>query len=414
VRFLFILHNFFPEKIYGAEKVCISQMRELLRRGHEVGLFYSGNAWVSRLELFKNELDNLTLFRVKFINTRAQILLSACNPYVSMRFKKTLEIYKPDIIICHHLVRLSLDLPGIARGKGIPFIYYLHDFYLVCPSYALLRADGKFCPGGGVFQCARCIYESRFGQKSNGYPVACMLAVPFLIVRARMLKQFQSQTDLFISPSEFLLKEMNRRHFPAAAYRVLPNGSEYGRVHTERNVIKTVRFGYLGSTIKKKGVDVLMRAFEGEIGASLVIRGFPDEDALNRFRASYPDFKGKLEIFNSNIEEFYKNVDVVIVPSIWPENQPTVIIEAFGFGKPVICSDIGGMPEMVRHNNGGLLFKTGNAEDLRDRVVWLLENPNEVNRLAASIPQWLTIRENVDQLISEADALINRRRNISC
>ena len=77
-----------------------------------------------------------------------------------------------------------------------------------------------------------------------------------------------------------------------------------------------------------------------------------------------------------------------------------VIIEAFQHGKPVICSNLGGMPEMVEHDKSGLIYRAGDPEDLREKVGYLARNPSEVSRLAASIPTWPTVEEHVERLLT--------------
>ena len=166
-----------------------------------------------------------------------------------------------------------------------------------------------------------------------------------------------------------------------------------------------VRFGYLGNISKKKGIEVLAKAFRGSLARSLIIRGFPNESSINHFKQLFPEIDATLELFDPEPESFYSKVDVVVVPSIWYENQPVVIIEAFAFGKPVLCSDIGGMAEMVQDGRTGILFRAGDPEDLRAKATYLRDNPNEVFRLAKSIPRWPTLQEQVDRLL-EAYALL--------
>lgn len=130
MRILFTLHNFFPEKVFGAEWVCIQQMRELLRRGHHVALFYAGNRPVSTRRLIENGLAGLHCFPVNYLNTKGQVLLSVKKPHVTRRFRAAVERFSPDAVIYHHLVRLSLDLPAVSFKKQIPSLLVLHDFYL--------------------------------------------------------------------------------------------------------------------------------------------------------------------------------------------------------------------------------------------------------------------------------------------
>ena len=79
--------------------------------------------------------------------TKAQVLLSIRKPHVERAFTEALRAFKPDVIVFHHLVRLSLWLPVLAQRAGIPSAYVLHDFYPICPSYSLFAWDSDVCPG---------------------------------------------------------------------------------------------------------------------------------------------------------------------------------------------------------------------------------------------------------------------------
>jgi glycosyltransferase involved in cell wall biosynthesis len=170
----------------------------------------------------------------------------------------------------------------------------------------------------------------------------------------------------------------------------------------------------MGSIMEKKGIGLLVNAFRGDLGKQLTIRGFRDKRALTQFRLKHPGFRAQLELFNPDKASFFKKVDVVIVPSIWYENQPAVIIEAFNYGKPVICSDLGAFPELVEDNVSGLLFKTGDANDLKEKISYLNARPMEIHRLAAGIPSWPSVFENVNKILDEFKTLKLQNRYIAC
>ncbi len=402
MKILFTLHNFFPEKVFGAEWVCIRQMRELLRRGHRVGLFYAGNKPVTERQLIENGLKGLQCFPVQFLNTKGQVLLSVIKPHIVHRFRYTVEQFSPDAIIYHHLVRLSLNLPVVSYKKQIPSILYLHDFYLSCPSYSLLQPDNSICSRGGAFKCAACLFENRFRRLQSVSGVAAILTIPLLAMRQIMIRRLIIRVSCFVSPSRFLIRKLQDQGIFPTPVAIIPNGCEQVK-DKEKKVLQTdshfIRFGYMGSIIEKKGIGLLVKAFGGDLGKQLTIRGFGDKRALTQFRLEHPDFRAKLELFDPDKASFFEKVDVVIVPSIWYENQPTVIIEAFSYGKPVICSDFGAFPEMVENNVSGLLFKIGDVDDLKEKIGYLNDHPMEIHRLAAGIPSWPSVSDNVDKIL---------------
>ncbi|AFM26738.1 glycosyltransferase [Desulfomonile tiedjei] len=408
MKFLFTLHNFFPEPLFGSETVCVRQMRELLARGDEVGLFCASNKTVSIQKLTEEGLQDLKIYRVGFGPARAQVLLSVWKPHVEAAFSRVLEEFRPDIVIFHHLVRLSMGLPGRTRKAGIPSIYYLHDFYPVCPSYSLLNHENDLCSGGSPIDCGRCLFSSRFPTLPGFvHGIAPFLAVPLLIPRRFLSEHLLQDVDLFVSPSAFLRDKLKELGFNMERCRLIPYPAGSRPIEQEQpKSTEGLTLGYLGKISPKKGVSILVRAFEQLDSVRLIIRGFSDDSEIRRFRQENPRSNAILEKFCSDRSEFFRKIDVLIVPSVWYENQPNVIIEAFIHKVPVICSDLGGMAEMVRDGAWGIVFRPGDARDLAEKVRTLNENPSEVSRMKAAIPDWPTIDEHVNTLLEAANLLV--------
>jgi glycosyltransferase involved in cell wall biosynthesis len=411
MRILVTLHNFVPEPTMGAENVAIAQMRELLGAGHKVALFYAGNVPAPSQRLEALGLSDLVLFRVPYHPTKAQVLLSIRKPWIERQFGKALRSFSPDVVLFHHLVRLSLSLPLIAVTAGIPTAYVLHDYYWLCPSYSLFAWDTNICPGGSPGRCARCLYETRH-SRPPGVAIATLgkLALGW---RNRVIRHAMNSVDLFISPSQSIVSEAAVRGANLAPVVIVQNGQDIvPPLPPPSPNPGRVRFGYIGGVYRKKGLDVLTKAFHGKLGRQLTIRGFPDPESLSDFRTAEPTFRGQLQLFNSSRTSFYSDVDVVVVPSLWLENQPTVILEAFAHGRPVLASRIGGVTEMFHEGQGGRFFSAGDASSLRRRAEELNSVPNAVGTLAAHIPPWPSWSDTTSLLITHLDELIRARRRL--
>lgn len=410
MRILVTLHNFVPEPTRGAETVAIAQMRELVRAGHRIGLFYAGNAPPLPGQLAALGLEDLALFRIPYRPTKAQVLLSICKPWVERAFARAIRAFRPDVILYHHTVRLSLTLPLVAARAGVPGAYVLHDYYLHCPSYSLFAWDADVCPGGSPGRCAQCLYRSRY---ASAPPAALTGAAAFgLRWRERLVRRVVTAVDLFISPSQALLDQAAARGLDLAPAVVLPNGQEPAKHEPPRSrPCDAVRFGYLGGVDRKKGIELLLTAFSGELGRLLSIRGFTDDASLAAFRKAHPGFQGRLESFDPDRAAFFRQVDVVVVPSIWLENQPLVILEAFAHGRPVLASRIGGLPEMFREGEGGRFFESGDPPSLRRLAQELSGDPTSVAALSASIPCWPSWPEVAGRLAGHLETLVGRGRS---
>jgi glycosyltransferase involved in cell wall biosynthesis len=109
------------------------------------------------------------------------------------------------------------------------------------------------------------------------------------------------------------------------------------------------------------------------------------------------------------IETLMGRVDWVVVPSIWWENSPLVIQEAFLYRRPVICGDIGGMAEKVTHGVNGLHFRTGDPTSLAETILVAAGDPGLWARLSRNVPQVYRIEDHVAALVAVYEELLVRK-----
>jgi glycosyltransferase involved in cell wall biosynthesis len=398
MRVLVALHNFLPSPCFGAERVAMRQMREMRRAGHEVGVFFAGRRDPSPTDLAAEGLDGVRCFRVPYLAPRAQVLLSVVRPRAEVSFARALRAFQPDVVLFHHLVRLSLRLPEIARRRQRPSVLVLHDNYLVCPSHSLVAFDGPVCPGGTPHRCARCLYAVRFGGQ---VPAGIRHAAAWLLEwRRRLVPRQLAAVDAIIAPSQSLIDQIEARGTTLRRAAVIRNGADRPASRPPLHpVAGAIRFGYLGAMLPKKGVDVLADACTGPLSRHVTMRGFRDASAIEAFRRAHPGCGATLEPFSPDVDSFLASTDVVVVPSICLDTQPTVIVEAFAHGRPVIGSSIGGIPEMFVDGHGGWLVPPGNLAALRARIEGLLNDPEEVADVAARIPDWPSWAEVTAEVI---------------
>lgn len=148
----------------------------------------------------------------------------------------------------------------------------------------------------------------------------------------------------------------------------------------------------MGRITPTKGIQVLVETFKTIKGAELHVYGsigiqkrFLETDTIQ--------FKGPYN--NNDISQVVNTIDVLIVPSIWYENAPLVIQEAFLAGIPVIASNIGGMKELVDEGVDGFLFEVGSSEDLKNVVCRIIENPTLLNSLKTARHKVVDINDDV-------------------
>jgi glycosyltransferase involved in cell wall biosynthesis len=222
--------------------------------------------------------------------------------------------------------------------------------------------------------------------------------------RWEAMRALGREVDLFLAPSRFLAAELVRFGLPEE--RVLH--CDYG-FDTEGFRRRTDlpdrcrRFTFIGSPVRHKGVHVLLDAFRGmPEDATLEVNGplhyDPTYSEVLRRRAAHPGIRFAGVVAPERVPEVLSRVDCLVVPSIWQENSPLTIHEAFLAGVPVVASRLGGCVELLA-GGGGLLYDADDPAQLRATLRRLYDEPGLGRRLAASAPAVKTMPDHAAELL---------------
>lgn len=400
MRILQVIHDFLDTNVAGSELYTYYLSREMKNR-HDIALFYyrPQHRIVADPVITEERYEDIPTYVVEIGST----LLAERIPYqythdtYDRLFLQVLERFKPDVVHFQHVLYYSMNFPRIAKGLGIPVIYTLHDYYLLCPKFHMIRDDNTICAGIDRVTCARCCSVTPKSRIIDVKSRRINLVTCWHILHKRPanVKKLIASVDLFLSPSEFLRQMMIRYGVPKGKIIAAANGMNFDIV-TRKVVPKAgdkLVFGYIGSHTVVKGLPVLIEAFNGIPDAELRIYGSGGEQLFGPLvRNEAIRFMGR--VGDAEKQSAFEGIDALIVPSILYENAPLTINEAFMFKVPVITSNIGGMAENVADGVNGLHFKVGNAVDLRAKIRYLIDNPSELERLRSNIPEVKSIRKN--------------------
>ena len=305
-------------------------------------------------------------------------------------FRGLLERFKPDVVHFHHYSHLGLEFIREARNTcpTSTIVLTLHEFLAICHHNGQMVKTGskQLCHAANPSDCARCFPEHSPAD---------------FFLRERFIKSIFDDVDLFIAPSEFLAGRYRDWGLPPEKIVVLENG----HLEVERPPPRALgqesgrgRFAFFGQVTPYKGLDILLQAFallpeDLQESVHLDIHGANLESQAPEFRerlASLADSTHEVATFHGPYEpvdlwKLMAATDWVIVPSIWWENSPMVIQEAFNHGRPVICSDIGGMAEKVTNGVDGVHFRARNAQSLCDTIARLVADSSVWDTLSAGI-----------------------------
>jgi glycosyltransferase involved in cell wall biosynthesis/MoaA/NifB/PqqE/SkfB family radical SAM enzyme len=393
MHILKIIHGYPPNYNAGSEVYSQSICNELSKH-HKVSVFTrEENPYASCFSIREQKVnDNLTLY---FVNN-SQGKDGYRHKQMDDNFSQLLKQIKPDIAHIGHVNHLSTGLIDELNKLKIPIVYTLHDFWLMCPrGQFLTRSIGnennfQLCEKQDDKKCATDCYKVYFSGREEIETTEIENWSIWIHQRMIETKAIIKKVDLFIAPSNYLRDRfINDYGVPENKILYLDYGfpTEY-LTQTEKSKEKTnYTFGYIGTHIPAKGVNLLIEAFKQiEEPATLKIFGRANGQSTNALKSLAENSKNKIdfsgEYINHNLaNDVFSNVDCIVVPSIWGENSPLVIHEAQSCKVPVITADFGGMKEYVEHNVNGLLFEHRNANSLAERMKFAVSNPDKMKTL---------------------------------
>ncbi len=334
-------------------------------------------------------------FRSKYLDERMANL-----------FEEALLIEKPDIVHIGHLSHLTILIVKIIKKFDIPIIFTLHDFWMMCIRGQLIKDDLSLCSGPSIDNCTKCNMKYFTSEQNARADIEDYLT---------KFREVNELIDLFIAPSKFLRNVYLNYGIPENKIIFMDYGfdtSLFANIKNESS--EKIRFGFIGRIIPVKGVATLIEAFNqiNHNKALLNIYGNCSNSYLylkEQCKNTAIQFHGAFNY--QDIAQVLSNIDALIVPSLWYENSPLVIHEAFLANIPVITSNLGGMAELVKHGQNGLLFEPGNAKDLKDKIESFILNPALIKALTRNPTKVRSIQQDAQEIIELYDKLIKTYRD---
>lgn len=252
----------------------------------------------------------------------------------------------------------------LAHEYGAKVVWTLHDFKLLCPAYTFRQGDGRVCHCTSINDCQiirnRCL--------KNSYMQSTMAYIEALTWSRQRINM---NTDIFISPSQFMREKMVLGGFDPAKIHLLYNFIDPEKHKLLQNTEPeqshdSPYFAYTGRLSEEKGLITLVTAAV-RAGVRLKIAGDgPMRDILENIAKDHDGIilTGRLNAYD--IAHMQREAIACVCPSEWFENNPLSVIESLCAGTPVIGADIGGIPELIEPGVNGLLYPTGDTESLSD------------------------------------------------
>lgn len=399
LRVLLVIHGYPPRYNAGSELYTQQLAHGLAAAGHGVTVFARAeDPGRPDFELTKESDPQDANISVWIVN-HARSAASVISNELESAFAKVLDSVRPEVVHIGHLSHLSLGLPAIAKARGIPVVFTIHDFWLMCPRGQFLHwgltpsEPWQLCSGQDDAKCATtCFNRYHIG---DGGPEDTQYWTNWISRRMSHTRDASRAVDLFIAPSRHVMKR-HVEDFGLAADRVkyLDYGFDRERCRGKNRIPNDpFVFAYVGRHHPSKGLPQLLRAFEKTKGnAKLLIWGFSSGEvtkALKEEAARLPHRSNDIQWMGPFIHEqlgtqVLDNCHAIVVPSIWEENSPLVIHEAQEHRTPVITAKIGGMSEYVKDGHNGLLFAHRDEGDLTRALQSAIDDPGRMAKLGAA------------------------------
>ena len=366
-RIMLVCHGHPELSIGGGEIAAYRQCRALREAGHEV-LFLARSAQPNPhcgtpfSQAWSHPQD--VLFHPPDIDHFLHSQRAKWAIY--KQFRELLERFRPEIVHFHHYVHLGVEMIREARrySAAMPILLTLHEFLAICHNHGqMVKVSGRLCERAAPSDCNAC-----FPQHSP----------QDFFLRESYLRAFLDLADAYVCPSRFLLERYAQWGLAREKLHLIENGQpEIGSPAPPEGDVSR-RFALLGQISELKGALVFLdavRCLPERVRAQMVFEIYGTlQHQSEAFRLRFTERAAEMadhvryygEYRPDDLAILMRRVGWVVVPSIWWENSPLVIQEAFNHRRPVICSNIGGMAEKVAH--GGLHFMAGSAGDLASRM----------------------------------------------
>ena len=367
---ILIVHNYY--QIPGGEDTVVANEKKLLENnGHKVSLYSRDNSELNKLSFFRKlALPVTTVF----------------NPRTYMDIRDI--IWNQNIEIVHVHNTLNLVSPSVyyaALSRDVPVVQTIHNFRMLCPGATFYR-DGHICEDC-VEKGLRCAVRHKCYRDSRLQTLACVISM-----------KLHRMTGVYRKLNYICLTEFNKekllklRQIEENRVYVKPNFTFDMEEWKPCRKVDRERIGqyvFVGRVEKLKGIDILLRAWKqvegiyGDGSPGLMICG---KGPMEKWCKNYIEENGLKTVEmrgfipNREIGKILAESRALILPTQLYEGFPMTILEAYGVGTPVICSEIGNAGSIVTEGITGLKFRYDSSEDLANKVRMFENRPFMVDR----------------------------------
>ncbi len=441
-KILFLCGWFYPDSLGGTENYVCWLAKELGKKGFKVQI--AAPATDERESSYMHEGIKIYRYPVSLRPSRQELKGAVPEKYVDV-FKRWLRENKPDVAGMHSFTwGCGLSQAEIIKKMKIPLVFTAHMPDFICKRGTLMRWGKTPCDGKiKINRCAACYLQKRGLLRIFSWPVilipqfiaekfvkinsrwGTVLAIKsFIYQKKQSLKKFLKKTDHVICVSSWLYRLMflngaNESKLSLCRHG-LPIGAQYDKTQSYHKKGDFLTIGYLGRFNYVKGIHILIKAVRKifpDIELKVKLYGSANSreeekylDKLKRIKKNDNRiiFSGKLPAKGQ--KKFFKEIDILAVPSLCLEAGPLVVLEAFSHGVPVVGSNLGGIAELVKDKKNGILVEPGNIKSWQKALQDIFYNPGLIDEMAKNTPKIKTIAEVREENLAVYEKILPQRQ----
>lgn len=279
------------------------------------------------------------------------------------KLEKLIKETKPDIAHLHIFQhQLSLSILDVLKKYDIPVVYTAHDLKMICPNYKMLTKGQvcEKCKGEKYYNCLKnkCIKDSTVKS-----------AIGMIEAYVNKWRKAYNKIDYIITPSKFYKDKFIEFGIDANRVTHIPNFLAEENIEFDELEEKDY-YLYFGRLSEEKGIMTLIKAVqETKVKLKIVGTG-PLKEEIEKYVNENKLTNIEILGFKSGKELYtiVANSKCVVLPSEWYENGPYSAIESLKLGRPIIGSDLGGIPELIDDGENGFVFKNANILNLKNII----------------------------------------------
>ncbi|MCW2496972.1 glycosyltransferase family 4 protein [Jatrophihabitans sp.] len=365
--------QFYPPINGGEERHVRNLALAMFGRGHDVDVLTIA---ADATAVGDTDEDGVRVVRVASTASRFPILYSdhsrphslpVSDPAVRRAASRLLDESDYDVVHAHNWIVSSVL--EAADERGVPVIQTLHDYSHVCAIKRYMR-DGAECAGPSVRRCATCA-SGHYGL--GGIPIAAANRL------ARGRRNAAVSEFLAVSSAVALRNQLAEGSTP---FQVIPNFIPDAILEDADAIAGPARaqdpLVFVGDLSRDKGVDVLLAAYARLADPPPLLLAGRVADAELTLP---PGARVLAELSHPAVLALMRTARCVVVPSVWPDPCPTVVLEAMALGRPVLAAASGGILDMVEHGRTGYLVPPGDAAALTAGLRGVIADPVRAHRV---------------------------------